>query len=169
MVWGFGGRPPPPPPLARVLARTAGGRLLTSVSPQHLSIMPAPFALFLSRLESRDQVCTDQEHIGAPFADVLGEEVSQATLDTRVQMINAEPAVEHEKLNLGPNLSLFLLRQRIVLEMAAGGVVFAAATARCLVRAQSRAGASSLQELVEVMGLEAAAISAALRWEGLGS
>ena len=53
--------------------------------------------------------------------------------------------------------------------MAAGGFNFAAATARCLVRALQRSGCSSLRELVEMMGPEASAIAATLKWEGLDS
>ena len=125
---------PPTPPFAPGVSsggRVGGARLC---SPQHSFIMPAS-ALFLSRLESRDVVCTDEEHIGVAFADALGGETSQAALDTRAQMVDEKPANEHKKLNLGPNLSLFLLRQRVIYEMAAGGFDFAATTARCLVRA----------------------------------
>ena len=67
-------------------------------------------------------------------------------------MIEEKPAGEHEKLNLGPNMALFLLRQRVAFEMVASGVEFAAATARCLVRAVQQTGSSSLQELVGVTG-----------------
>jgi hypothetical protein len=130
--------------------------------------MPALSALFLSRLESRELVCNDQEHVGAAFADALGGEVSQAALDTRAQMVDEKPANEHKKLNLGPNLSLFLLRQRVIYEMSAGGFDFAAATARCLVRAVQRSGCSSLQELVERTGADVSAIET-LKWEGLDS
>ena len=130
--------------------------------------MPVSSALFLSRLESRDLVCTVEEHIGAAFADALGGETSQAALDTRAQMVDEKPANEHKKLNLGPNASLFLLRQRVIYEMAAGGFDFAAATARCLVRALQRSGCSSLQELVEMTGASVSAIES-LKWEGLDS
>ena len=102
-------------------------------------------ALFLSRLESRDVVCADEEHIGAAFADALGGETSQAVLDTRAQLVDEKPAGEHLKLNLGPNRALFLLRQRVIYEMATGGFDFAAATACCLVRALRRSSCSSLK------------------------
>ena len=92
-----------------VRERIGGARLC---SPYHSFIMPVSSALFLSRLESRDVVCTDEEHIRVAFADALGGETSQAALDTRAQMVDEKPANEHKKVNLGPNPSLFLLRQR---------------------------------------------------------
>ena len=130
--------------------------------------MPVSSALFLSRLGTREVVCTVEEHIGAALADALGGEVSQAALDTRAQMVDEKPANEHNKLNLGPNLSLFLLRQRVIYEMAAGGFDFAVTTARCLVRALQTAGCSSLQELVEMTGSTVTAAES-LKWEGLDS
>ena len=54
---------------------------------------------------------------------------------------------EHEKLHLGPNKDRFLLRQRVVFEMAAGGMEFTAASACCLVHALQQTGASSPQTL----------------------
>ena len=83
-------------------------------------------------------------------------------------MVDEKPANEHQKLNLGPNASLFLLCQRVIYEMAAGGFDFVAATARCLVRALQRSGCSSLQELVEMTGASVSAIET-LKWEGLDS
>ena len=65
--------------------------------------MPVSSALFLSRLESWELVCTAEEHIGAAFADTLGGETSQAALDMRAQMVDVKPANERKKLNLGPN------------------------------------------------------------------
>ena len=84
-------------------------------------------------------------------------------------MVDEKPANEHKKLNLGPNLDLFLLRQRVVYEMSAGGFDFAAPTARCLVRALQQSHCSSVQELVEMTGSTVAAIADSLKWEGLDS
>ena len=69
----------------------------------------------------------------------------------------------HKKLNLSPNLSLFLLRQRVIYEMSAGGFDFVAATARCLVRAPQRSYCTSLQDVVEMTGADVSAIATSLK------
>ena len=126
-------------------------------------------SLLLSWLKVRDQVCRPVEHVDEAFVAALGgAPLTLGILDQRVQLVKDKLPNEHEKLQLGPDKGLFLLRQRVVFELAATEAEFTAASARCLVRALQQTGAQSLEELVDTVGPSAKDIAENLLWEGLG-
>ena len=133
----------------------SGVRILTFLPRFLISLVPA---LLLFRLASRDQVCRDAGNVNEAFAAALGGDLSVGLLNTRVLLIKEKVNNEHEKLQLGPDKALFLLRQRVVYEMTAAGIEFSAPSARCFVRALQHSGASSLEELVDVAGPSAQAL-----------
>ena len=80
----------------------------------------------------RDKVCREAEHVDTAFAEALGGNLSVGIVDARVQVVKEKEGDEHAKLQLGPDKGLFLLCQRVIFKMAAGGMEFAAVPARCL-------------------------------------
>ena len=126
-------------------------------------------SLLLSWLASRDQVYRDSEHVDEAFVATLGGgDLTLGLLDGRVQLVKEKLNNEHEKLQLGPDKALYMLRQKVVYELAAAGVDFSASAACCFVRALQHCGASSLEELVNTVGPTAKDIAEAPLWEGLG-
>ena len=76
---------------------------------------------------------------------------------------------EKEPMHLGPDKDFFVLRQRVVFEMAAGDIPFTAGFARCFVRCLQKAGASSLEALVATVGSTGPEIAVTLVWKGMGN
>ena len=112
--------------------------------------MPAP-AHLLSRLAQRYQVSRDSGSPDQAFAAALGEPLDE--LDARIQLITEQEHGEHEKLRLGPDKDLLLLRQRVIFEMAAAGVDFCPRLARALVRALQFTGSPCLEALAALTGV----------------
>ena len=109
-------------------------------------------AFLLSRLAQRDAVCRDAEAVDKAFAAALGGGKSASTLSARCKLVKEKVQNGKDPMHLGPDRDLHLLRQRVIFEMVAAEIDFFASSARALVRCLQKAGCSSLEPLVAVVG-----------------